>query len=268
MNEAHLMALPGGMLDVQWLAPERADAPTLVFLHEGLGSIRQWRDFPARLVAASGCGGVVYSRLGYGRSDPLTLPRPFDYLQQEATGPLPALLSRLGIAQPLLVGHSDGGSIALLSAALAPPPGLAAVIAMAPHIFVEDVTLEGIRQAHAAYHAAKPGGLHAGLAKYHGEKTADTFAAWAETWQRPEFRAWNVAAEMQRITVPVLALQGRQDEYATLRQIDGIVARLAPGQGRAVVIEDCGHSPHLQHPDRVLAALLPFIAEVRSARPA
>ncbi|OIR09124.1 2-succinyl-6-hydroxy-2,4-cyclohexadiene-1-carboxylate synthase [mine drainage metagenome] len=265
MDAPYLMPLPGGRLDVQWLAPQRPGAPTLVFLHEGLGSIRQWRDFPARLVAASGCGGVVYSRLGYGRSDPLTLPRPFDYLQQEARTALPALLARLEIARPLLVGHSDGGSIALLSAALAPPPGLAAVIAMAPHIFVEDITLDGIRQAHAAYHAAKPGGLHAGLAKYHGDKTADTFAAWAETWQRPEFRAWNVAAEMQRITVPVLALQGRQDEYATLRQIDGIVERLPPGLGRAVVIEDCGHSPHLQHPDQVLAALLPFIAGLGTA---
>lgn len=254
-----LYTLSDGPVDIEWLGPAADTAPTLVFLHEGLGSIGLWKDFPQRLTQATGCGGLVYSRHGYGRSAAITLPRPLDYLHREAIGPLPELLAGQRLQRFILVGHSDGASIALLNAALAPAPGLLAVIAEAPHVFVEDVTVAGIQAARAAYDKAGPKGLRARLAVHHGDNVDLAFNGWADSWLHRDFRAWNIEAPMAHIAVPVLALQGRQDEYASLEQIDRILCRLPPELRHRSVIEECGHSPHLQHPAQVAEVMAEFI---------
>lgn len=229
------------------LAPERRDAPLLVFLHEGLGSLAMWRDWPRRVCDAAGCRGLVYSRYGYGRSTvrPLDESRPIDYLHQQAAQALPALFAALGIDarrdKPVLFGHSDGASIALLYAALC-PDAVAGIAVAAPHIYVEDITVANIAVALRAYRETT---LRDRLARYHDDVDS-TFASWTDTWLDPAFRQWNIEAYLPAITCPVLAMQGVDDEYGTLEQIRGI-RRLAP-QTRLLEIQDCGHSPHKDQP--------------------
>ena len=259
------LSLTGGPLEYIWIGPPPDTAPTLVLLHEGLGSVAQWKNFPERLAGLTGFGILVYSRFGYGGSGPITLPRPLNYMHAEAQGPLPELLAALKVGRHLLIGHSDGGSIALLNAALAPAAGLAGVVAEAPHVFVEDVTLAGIRATLDLYQDEgpqnSPGGLRQRLARYHGDNVDLAFHGWARAWLHPDFRAWDIAAEMAGITVPTLLIQGRQDEYASLEQLDRIQRRLS-GPAERLVVEDCGHSPHLQHPDQVAAVMAEFAKRV------
>lgn len=235
------------------LAPERRDAPLLVFLHEGLGSLAMWRDWPRRVCDAAGCRGLVYSRYGYGRSTvrPLDESRPIDYLHQQAAQALPALFAALGIDarrdKPVLFGHSDGASIALLYAALC-PDAVAGIAVAAPHIYVEDITVANIAVALRAYRETT---LRDRLARYHDDVDS-TFASWTDTWLDPAFRQWNIEAYLPAITCPVLAMQGVDDEYGTLEQIRGI-RRLAP-QTRLLEIQDCGHSPHKDQPELVTRA--------------
>ncbi|MGZ9894962.1 alpha/beta fold hydrolase [Bordetella bronchiseptica] len=240
------------------LAPERRDAPLLVFLHEGLGSLAMWRDWPRRVCDAAGCRGLVYSRYGYGRSTvrPRDEARPIDYLHQQAAQALPALLAALDIDarrdKPALFGHSDGASIALLYAALC-PDAVAGIAVAAPHIYVEDITVANIAVAQRAYRETT---LRDRLARYHDDVDS-TFASWTETWLDPAFRQWNIEAYLPAITCPVLAMQGVDDEYGTLEQIRGI-RRLAP-QTRLLEIQDCGHSPHKDQPALVTRALAEFV---------
>ncbi|AZW31338.1 alpha/beta hydrolase family protein [Bordetella bronchiseptica MBORD675] len=240
------------------LAPERRDAPLLVFLHEGLGSLAMWRDWPRRVCDAAGCRGLVYSRYGYGRSTvrPLDESRPIDYLHQQAAQALPALFAALGIDarrdKPVLFGHSDGASIALLYAALC-PDAVAGIAVAAPHIYVEDITVANIAVALRAYRETT---LRDRLARYHDDVDS-TFASWTDTWLDPAFRQWNIEAYLPAITCPVLAMQGVDDEYGTLEQIRGI-RRLAP-QTRLLEIQDCGHSPHKDQPELVTRALAGFV---------
>ena len=234
-----------------------SDRPTLVFLHEGLGSIAQWRDFPARLCQAAGLPGLVYERWGFGGSEPLVLPRPRDYLEREAERSLPALLEACGIGRPLLVGHSDGGSIALIYAA-AFPDRPAACITEAAHVFVEPVTLNGLRAAKTAWQG---GGLNERLARYHGDRTETLFRGWAETWLREDFRDWNMEARLPAIVCPVLAIQGADDEYGTAAQVEAIAAGTG-GPAESLIVPACGHSPHLQQPDLVLEAMTRFLGRV------
>ena len=238
-------------LESAWLAPTRPDAATIVLLHEGLGSVAMWRDFPVRLGERTGCGVFAYSRAGHGRSGPARLPRDPDYLEREATDVLPDVLSAAGIEHPVLFGHSDGGSIALAFAAAFPevPRGL---ILEAPHVFVEELSVQSIAAAREAYP-----GFRERLARYHDDVDA-TFRGWNDIWLDARFRGWNIVERLDRITAPVLTIQGADDEYGTLAQLDAIEARVAGAQ--RLVIPGSGHSPHRDNEAIVLDAAVAFVA--------
>lgn len=232
-----------------------ADAPTLVFLHEGLGSIGQWRDFPAALVRATGLVALVYDRYGFGNSSPLLKERDELYLQREDISCLTAVLEHCDIQKPVLIGHSDGGTIALLYAASFPERPLG-VIAEAAHVFVEEATQAGIREARQAF---ETGGLRGKLARYHGDKTDEMFYRWYDEWLLPAYGNWNVEAHLSSIRCPVLVIQGKDDEYGTVSQVESICGRVA-GRAESVLIPACGHNPHLQARQIVLREMTRFIA--------
>jgi pimeloyl-ACP methyl ester carboxylesterase len=236
-------------------AHPRGGAPAMVFLHEGLGSVAMWRDFPQRVADATGCEAVVYSRQGYGRSDPITAPRAPRYMHDEALAVLPELLDRLGIERPLLFGHSDGASIALIHAG-GTGRALSGLIVMAPHVMVEEVALQGIARTGIAYRTTDLGRR---LGRYH-DHADSAFRGWYDIWLRPDFRAWNIEEYLPSIAVPVLAIQGEDDEYATMEQIDRI-ARQA-GDVELVKLADCRHSPHKDQPEAVVAAVAEFVARI------
>ena len=247
----------GARLEVVRLPPaaDTGRAP-IVFLHEGLGSVAMWRDWPARVCADSGRAGVVYSRRGYGRSEPIPDVRGAgrlkpDYMHREALEVLPALLAALDIDTPVLLGHSDGATIALLYASHFP---LAACIAMAPHVIVEDESVRSIEQARQAYEG---GGLRERLQRYHADVDC-AFWQWNDVWLSPAFREFDIRAECRRIEVPVLAIQGEDDPYGTLRQL----AEIEPTRGPFArhVLPQCGHSPHRDQPGRTGERIEQFLA--------
>lgn len=239
-------------IEYEWVG--RASGPVLVFLHEGLGSRSMWRDFPSRLSEALGARGLVYSRPGYGRStmrreDERWAP---DFMHRQAREVLPALLAQLDIGEPVhLYGHSDGGSIALLHAAMF-PQRTASVIAAAPHVFVEDLSITSIEAARRAYETTD---LREKLARHHDDPDS-AFRGWNDIWLDRAFRDWNIERDIEPIRCPVLALQGMDDEYGTLEQIHRIARRVP--QARLLEIEGCGHSPHRDQPERVIAAAMEF----------
>jgi pimeloyl-ACP methyl ester carboxylesterase len=228
-------------LEYEWVGAPRSDAPPVVFLHEGLGSISMWKDFPRELCAAHGLAGFVFSRYGYGNSTPK--PRderwPPDFMQQQANEVLPALFAAVGIERPWLFGHSDGATIALLYAAAHPTAG---VIAVAPHLFVEEVAIASIELARDAFESSD---LRARLARHHADPDS-AFRGWNDAWLSPEFRHWNIERDIETIACPVLAIQGENDEYGTLEQIHAIARRLP--KTRLLVLPECGHSPHRDQP--------------------
>ncbi len=234
------------------------EGPTLVFLHEALGSIGQWKGFPEDICAAAALPGLVYERQGHGRSSPLSLPRDGDYLRHEARVVLPAVLAAAGIARPLLLGHSDGATIALMYAA-AFPERPAACIALAPHVMVEDVTLAGIRAADGDPGAAE---IRRRLARYHGAQTETLWRAWAETWLAPGFEGCEMRAELPRIACPSLVIQGAGDAYGSAAQVN-LVAERAAGPVETLILPGCGHQPHLEQRDAVIAAAKEFLTAVR-----
>lgn len=234
-----------------------AAGTALVFLHEGLGSIGQWRDFPEALCRAAGLPGLVYDRLGYGGSDPLPGKRRTEYLHEEAFNSLPEVLQRSGIRKAFLVGHSDGGSIALLFAAVHPQM-TAAIITEAAHVFVEDVTIAGIREVVRAY---EKGGLKEKLARYHGGNTEGAFRGWSDTWLSPDFRNWNLEEYLPSISAPVLAIQGLDDPYGSPAQVDAITSQ-SGGPSRGLIIPDCGHIPHVDARQKVLVEMVAFISSL------
>ena len=256
----------GPRLNALWIEPVAGRAPgalPLIFLHEGLGSIAQWTargsDVPARLAAATGCPALVYERQGYGGSDPLTAPRTPRYLHDEAWEVLPRVLDEAGIDRGVPVGHSDGGSIALLFAARF-PDRVAGLVSAAAHVVVEDITLDGIRAAVAAFEAPD-GRLRAALARYHGDRVDAVFRAWADAWLSPRFAGFDIVGELAGVTAPVLALQGAQDEYGSPRQLE-LIERGVPGPVETWLVPDCGHVPHHQAAGRVLTSLAAFVGEV------
>jgi pimeloyl-ACP methyl ester carboxylesterase len=246
-------------LEYAWLNAAQRDAPLLVFLHEALGTLAMWRDFPQRLCDAAGARGLVYSRYGYGGSTarPRREPWPLDYLEREARLLLPAFLRAVGApAKPWLFGHSDGASIALVYAATS-PESLAGAVVLAPHIFVEDVTLAGIAAARRGYETTD---LRQRLARYHADPD-DAFWRWYDRWVDPAFRNWNIEALLPAIRCPLLAIQGEDDEYATMAQLDGI-KRLVP-QADLLKLAACRHSPHRDQSQAVMDAVRRFIRKKR-----
>jgi pimeloyl-ACP methyl ester carboxylesterase len=231
----------------------RRDRPTLVFLHEGLGSVAMWRDFPQRVAAATGHAALVYSRAGYGLSSPLADARRPDYMHAEALTTLPALLDELAIERPILLGHSDGASIALIHAGCGVRE-VRAVAAIAPHVFVEGLSLSSIAKAKTSY---ETGDLRQRLARYHADVDS-AFRGWNNIWLAPAFRAWNIEACLDTVTCPVLLVQGSNDEYGTLAQLDAIQRRV-PGPVERIELAACGHSPQRDQPQATLAALQRFI---------
>jgi len=232
--------------------------PVLVFLHEGLGCIKLWRDFPAALVEATGLDGLIYDRWGHGKSDPLTVRRPHRYLHDEAFDSLPEVLQGCGVKDAILIGHSDGGTIALLYGARY-RQGLRGIITEAAHVFVEEVTLVGIRETVKHYQS---GDLKEKLSRYHDDNTETLFWAWADTWLDPGFRDWNVESYLPQVTSPLLAIQGEDDEYATRAQVDAIVGQVS-GAAQPLLVPRCGHTPHRDARDVVLQEMAAFIETVR-----
>jgi len=241
-----------------WVGPADAGAPLIIFLHEGLGSLAMWKDFPQRLCEAAGCRGLVYSRPGYGRSTPRAAEEAWDldFMHRQAHEVLPALFDALGVdtaAQPpWLFGHSDGGSIALLHAARF-AQRVAGAVVVAPHIKVEDLSVASIEQARTAYLETD---LRQRLAKYHDDPDS-AFWGWNRIWLHPPFRQWSIEAEIEAIACPLLAVQGLDDEYGTLEQIRGIARRVS--QTRLLELPDCGHSPHRDQPAALIEAAVSFI---------
>lgn len=230
-------------------------APTIVMLHEGLGSVSMWRDFPRRVADTTGRSVVAYSRQGYGRSSPLRDPRPVRFMHDEALVVLPEVLDALFIRRPILLGHSDGGSIALIHAG-GSGREVAGLVVMAPHVMVEDVSIASIAQARIAY---AQGDFRVRLGRHHDDVDG-AFRGWNEVWLDPAFRDWSIEAYLPRITCPVLAIQGEDDEYGTMEQVDRI-GRAVP-HARVLKLARCGHSAHREQAAEVLEAIRGFVERV------
>jgi pimeloyl-ACP methyl ester carboxylesterase len=257
LSEGFVTVGGGLRIEVARVGVDDPAAPLVVFLHEGLGSVALWKDTPARLCAAGGWRGLVYSRPGYGRSTPRAAHERWgtDFMHRQALEVLPAVLAACGVdaerEPPWLFGHSDGGTIALIHAASL-PERIAGAIVLAPHVFVEDCSIDSIGRAREAY----AGGLRERLARFHDDVDS-AFFGWADAWLAPAFRDWSIEPGLGAIRCPVLAIQGHGDEYGTMAQIDAI-ERAVPG-ARSLRLEGCGHSPHRDRPDAVLEAALAFV---------
>lgn len=249
----NVLCVDGACLEVRWVDGQ-AGAPVLVFLHEGLGSAGLWRDFPDLLARATGMAALVYSRLGYGASDPVTLPRPLDYMEQEGRG-LGRLLDAAGIEQAILIGHSDGASIALIHAAIAQGRRVLGVAALAPHSFVEakaQVSIAALREAY------EQGDLKRRLARHHRGNVECAFRGWNDAWLDPAFAAWDIRPLLAAIAVPVLVIQGEDDEYGTMLQVQAVLDGVN-GAAEALILPACRHAPHKDCPKETLAALARFV---------
>jgi pimeloyl-ACP methyl ester carboxylesterase len=243
------IVLPAGRLEAGWWGPPPDTAPTLVLLHEGLGSLGLWRGFPAALATATGCGVFAWSRFGYGRSDTVPLPRPLDYMRREATDVLSPVLDVASVGECVLVGHSDGASIAAIHAGRVADPRVRALALMAPHFFVEEVCTASI----AAIRRDYDGGLRARLARHHDDVDA-AFLGWADAWLDPRFPAtFDLAADVARIGVPTLILQGTEDPYGTAAHAR-LAERLIPSLVRTVMLP-ARHAPHMEATERTLAEI-------------
>jgi pimeloyl-ACP methyl ester carboxylesterase len=249
------LSVDGRRIEYRIVEPAAECGIDLVMLHEGLGSVSMWREFPERLAQATGCRTLVYSRHGYGRSSPLDAPRRVDYMHDEALVWLPAILKRLGIRRPVLFGHSDGASIALIHAA-SPGSDLAGVIALAPHVKVEDLSVRSIGAAKTAYLETD---LRMRLSRHHADVDS-AFWGWNRIWLDPAFGDWNIEGLLPSIRCPILAIQGADDEYGTMEQIESI-ARSAPAV-KLLALSACRHSPHRDQPQAVLTAAQAFVAGV------
>jgi len=251
----------GRRLEYRWIGPRPGEAPLIVFLHEGLGSVGMWRDFPDRLAAATGCGALVYGRTGHGGSGKVSGPRPVRYMHDEALDVLPAVFRHFELETAVLFGHSDGASIALIHAG-AHAGSVRALVVEAPHVFVETVSIEGIERITADYATTN---LKERLARHHGTNTDSMFRAWSEVWLRPEFREWNIEKYLPAIDCPVLVVQGEDDQYGTLEQVEAVVNQVS-GTAESLIVPGCGHAPHAERPDEVLGAAAGFIKKALDTR--
>lgn len=231
-------------------------APTLVLLHEGLGCVRLWRDVPAALASATGLGVVAYSRAGYGRSDATALPRPLDYMTHEAIEPLPTVLDAFGVRRAVTVGHSDGATIAAIHAGRVSDPRVLGTVLIAPHFFTEPAGLAEIARARDAFDS---GDLRERLGRYHTDPDV-AFRGWNDAWLDPDFDVSGSIDVLDGIRVPVLAIQGRDDPYGTLDQIEAVTRRVQAAPVSTLVLDRCKHAPHLEQGPQVIAAIAAFCA--------
>ena len=250
----------GHRLEYEWTGIAEAGAPVIVLLHQGLGSLELWRDFPKAVHEAAGLRVLAYSRWGYGKSDPVkSFPRSARWMH-EGAAELAALLAALGVARPILFGHSDGATIALLHAAHRLAPPALGVVAMAPHVFLEREGMVSMAKARAAY---EEGDLRQKLARFHADVDS-AFYGWNVTWLAPAMRGWNVEAELAGIACPLMLVQGVADEYGTPAQLASIERRTG-GRAEVALLENCGHSPHIDQRSQVLGALKRLLARVKVA---
>lgn len=231
------------------------DEAVLVFLHEGLGCIAMWRDFPAKLSAALDMPGLVYSRAGYGGSDSVDLPRPITYQEDEAKGTLHEILVTLGISRAILIGHSDGGTIALIHAGCDADRRILGAITMAAHVFNEQICVDGIKQARDVWETTD---LRDKLKRYHGDNVDVAFHGWNDTWQRDDYWHWNVEKYLSSIKCPLLVMQGIDDHYGSVKQVDAIIAG-AGGFAQKLMLPDCGHNPHFDQSEMTINAIRTFV---------
>lgn len=253
MSSTQIVSIAGHALECVRIGADRP-GPALVFLHEGLGSVALWRDFPERLTDAVARPALIYSRAGYGCSTVLAAARAPRYMHDEALVTLPALLDALDILEPILIGHSDGASIALIHAGANVRP-VRALVAIAPHVFVEEVSIAGIEHAKRAY---RDSDLRARLGRYHADADS-VFRGWNDIWLSPAFRDWNIESFLPGIACPLLLIQGCDDEYGTLAQLDAI-ERQVSGPVERVELDKCGHSPHRDQPEATLEAIARFVS--------
>ena len=251
------MMLDGRTLETQWWGPGPEATATLVLLHEGLGCVALWRDFPEALAAATGCGVFAYSRFGYGGSDTVSLPRPMRYMHDEAVSVLPAVLDAAGVRRAVLIGHSDGGSIAAIHAGALQDLRVVGAVLIAAHFFVEELNIASIRTIKAHY---EQGDLRARLRRYPRDVDV-AFRGWNDAWLDPRFRSFDITDEAARIRVPILALQGADDPYGSDEQLR-VLERAARCSVETRLIEGARHSPHLEARDATMEAIVPFVRNV------
>lgn len=243
----------GRSLEYACYGPEPESAPTIIMLHEGLGCVRLWRDFPRMVSHSTGFGVFTYSRAGYGQSDSITLPRPLDYMTREAQDSLPEILNSIGLRYGILLGHSDGATISAVYAGSVSDLRIRGLILIAPHFFAEEVGLLEIARAKVSFETSD---MKLKMAKYHRNPEV-AFWGWNDAWLNPDFRRWNVSDVIDHLRIPVLAIQGEDDQYGTLVQISEIEDRInSPFE--KLILPECGHSPHLREPEKTLAAITEF----------
>ena len=260
LDDSGFLTIGSQRLEYRMIGPRPDAAPTLVLLHEGLGCVGLWGDFPEQLQNATGCGVFVYSRAGYGQSSPVPLPRPLTYMHDEARETLPALLETIGFRHGLLVGHSDGASIAALYAGTHQDHRVGGLVLMAPHFFTEDPGIASIEEARRAYEA---GDLKPRLARWHAD-VDNAFKGWNGAWLDPEFRKWDITQELGYIRVPILIVQGEDDQYGTVKQIAAAEEECyCPVE--TVLLPGVKHSPQREAPEPTLKAISEFVARTREA---
>lgn len=263
LNDSSFLTLDGKQIEYRFLGPKPDQAPTIVMLHEGLGCVGLWNDFPAKLQQATGCGVFVYSRFGYGQSSPCSLPRPLDYMTDEANRVLPAILDQIGFKHGLLLGHSDGASIAAIYAGSHQDHRLGGIVLIAPHFFTEDVGIASIVEAKKAYETTD---LRARLAKWHADVDC-AFRGWNEAWLDPEFRKWDITACLAYIRVPILIVQGEDDQYGTVKQLE-IARQECYCPVETALIKGAKHTPQREAPEVTLKTISDFVAHVLEAEKA
>ena len=251
------VVVDGKRLETMWIEADESARPTIVMLHEGLGSIALWKDFPAKLAAQTACSVLVYSRYGLGNSDKLMEKRPVSFMHHEGEVVLPELLDKIAIERPIVLGHSDGGSIALIFAGKYPERPRALMLE-APHVFVEDLSVASITQAKVNYQTTD---FREKLARYHVH-VDETFWGWNDIWLDPDFRAWNIEEYLPSISCPVLCIQGLEDEYGTAAQVEAIKAKTP--QSEVVMLANCRHSPHRDQPEKTLELMTQFVKRFKA----
>jgi len=244
-------------IEIKWHGQEHKDHPTLIFLHEGLGCTQMWKDFPKKVSQVTQCPVLVFSRLGYGFSDPCPTPWKINFMHKEALTILPEVIKEAHIKEYLIVGHSDGASIGIIFSGSPYASGLKGLITEAAHVFCEPVTVSCIQQAKIEYEHHS---LYQALKKYHGKNTENAFRGWNDVWLNKNFINWNIEKYLKRINVPVLAIQGKNDQYGTIKQIESIKRHVKSVE--TCLISDCRHAPHFEQPQISLDLITRFVHKV------